>query len=167
MGIRSYAPTDVDIIVGGFYKVSGFVEGSFIEISKDVNPYKTLRTADGRVARSYVKDSTYTVTLKLASTSPANEVLTKIHTVDELTQLGKFPLFIKDNQGSTFFLAPTAWIKEIPRTNFSDTVTERVWVIQAADANINIGGNRDSSTDLEDVAASLNLAVPFLRNILG
>lgn len=152
MSIRSYSPTDVEILLAGFYKVNGFVEGSFIKISKDTDPYKTVRTSDGQVARVFVKDDTYTITLKLASTSPTNDLLTKIYQTDSLTQFAKFPLFIKDSLGSSLFLAPTCWVKEVPDLEFSDSVTERTWVIQATQCIPNFGGNADASSALQDLA---------------
>lgn len=155
MALRSYSPTDVQILLGGFYSVGGFVEGSFVTIAKDVNPYKTTRTADGVVARTYIKDETYTITLRLASTSPANDVLSAIYTADTLTQYGKFPLFIKDSLGSSLFLAPTCWIKEVPDLEFSDSVTERVWVIQGTQCISNFGGNEDASSAIEDLAKAV------------
>lgn len=155
MSIRSYSPTDVDILLAGFYKVGGFVEGSFVTISKDIQPYTTVRTADGEVARSFVKDNTYTITINLASTSPANDILTKIYQADAATQYAKFPIFIKDRLGSSLFLAPTCWIMQVPELSFGQTVTDRTWVIQATQCIPNFGGNADASSDLEDLAQSV------------
>lgn len=152
MSTRTYSPVDVNILLAGFYQVGGFTEGSFITISKDIQPYKTTRTADGKVARTFIKDDTYTITLNLASTSPANDILTKIYQVDSLTQYGKFPMFIKDNMGTSLFLAPTCWIKQVPDLEFSTKVTDRTWVIQATQCIPNFGGNEDASSALEDFA---------------
>lgn len=167
MTIRSYSPSDVQILLGGFYQLSGFVEDSFIKISKDIEPYSITRTADGRTARTHRKDGTYTVTLSLASTSPANDVLMKIHQVDELTQLGKFPLFIKDSLGSSLFLAPTCWITQVPDLEFASNITTRRWSIQASNATLNIGGNAGPTSVLEDATTILANASPAIRNILG
>lgn len=152
MSVRSYSPTDVDILLAGFYKLDGFVQGTFVRIAKDVQPYRTTRTADGRVARTYIDDKTYTITLSLASTSPANDILTKIHQADTLTQYSKFPMFIKDRLGTSLFLAPTCWIKQVPELEFSDDVTTRTWVIQASECIPNFGGNADASSAIEDLA---------------
>jgi hypothetical protein len=152
MALKSYSPQDVDILLGGFYRVSGFVEDSFINISKDVQPYKTKRSSDGQVARTFIKDDTYTVEISLASSSPANDILTKIYQVDSLSQYAKFPLFIKDTLGSSLFVSPTAWIKQVPDMSFTSSVSDRVWVIQATQATFNIGGNEGASSALEDLA---------------
>ena len=152
MAVRSYSPLDVEVLLAGFYKVGGFVEGSFITISKDVQPYQTVRTADGQVARSFTKDDTYTITLQLASTSPANDILSKIYQVDTLTQYMKFPMFIKDTRGTSLFLAPTCWVKNVPDLEFSNQVTDRTWVIQATQCVPNFGGNEDVGSSLEELA---------------
>jgi len=99
MSIRNYSPSDVSVLLAGFYQIDGFVSGSFLTISKDVQPYKTTRTADGTVARTFIKDDTYTITLKIASTSPTNDILTGIVLADSATQYVKFPMFVKDNLG--------------------------------------------------------------------
>lgn len=152
MAIRSYSPTDVDILLAGFYKLDGFTEGSFVTIEKDVQPYKTTRTIDGQVARTFIKDDTYTITVNLASTSPANDILNALHSADSATQYFKFPLFIKDSLGSSLFLAPTCWIKEVPAMEYSTTVTERTWVIQGTQCFINFGGNEEASSAIQDLA---------------
>lgn len=153
MSVRTYSPVDVAVLLAGFYQVDGFAEGSFISISKDVQPYKTTRTSDGKVARTFIKDDTYTITLNLASTSPTNDILTKLYKIDSLSQYGKFPMFIKDSSGTSLFLAPTCWIKEVPDLDFSDDIVERTWVIQATQCVPNFGGNADTSSALQDFAS--------------
>jgi len=163
MSIRSYSPSDVSVLLAGFYQIDGFVSGSFLTISKDVQPYKTTRTADGTVARTFIKDDTYTITLKIASTSPTNDILTGIVLADSATQYVKFPLFVKDNLGTSLFLAPTCWVKEMPDMEFSEEITDRVWVIQGSQCITNFGGNEDASEALRDLAfLSLGAASTFL-----
>ena len=163
MSIRSYSPSDVSVLLAGFYQIDGFVSGSFLTISKDVQPYKTTRTADGTVARTFIKDDTYTITLKIASTSPTNDILTGIVLADSATQYVKFPLFVKDNLGTSLFLAPTCWVKEMPDMEFSEEITDRVWVIQGSQCITNFGGNEDASGALRDLALlSLGAASTFL-----
>jgi hypothetical protein len=152
MLVRNYSPIDVEILLAGFYKVGGFIDGSFITISKDVQPYQTTRTSDGQVARTFIKDYTYTVTLRLAATSPANDILSKIYNLDTQTQYMKFPLFVKDARGTSLFLAPTCWIKNVPDLEFSNQVTERTWVLQASQCVTNFGGNAEVSSELETLA---------------
>jgi hypothetical protein len=152
MALRSYSPADVVVLLAGFYRVDGFVESSFVTISKDVQPYKTKRTSDGQVARTFIKDDTYTITLNLASTSPTNDILNALVTGDSLTQYGKFPIFVKDQLGTSLLLGPTCWVKEVPDLSFSETVTTRSWVIQATQCITNFGGNEDAATALQDLA---------------
>lgn len=152
MAIRSYSPSNVQVLLAGFYQVDGFVSGSFVTISKDIQPYKTTRTSDGQVARTFTKDNTYTVTLRLASTSPTNDILNLIANTDFQTQYAKFPLFVKDSLGTSLFLAPTCWVREMPDMEFSDNISTRTWVIQATQCVTNFGGNEDASSSLLDLA---------------
>jgi len=163
MAIRNYSPSDVSVLLAGFYQIDGFVSGSFVTISKDIQPYKTTRTADGTIARTFIKDDSYTITLKIASTSPTNDILTGIVLADSATQYVKFPIFIKDNLGTSLFLAPTCWVKELPNMEFSDGVTDRIWVIQGSQCITNFGGNENASEALRDLATlSLGAASTFL-----
>ena len=150
MAIRSYSPQDVNVMLGGFYAIDGFVDGTFINITKDVQPYGTKRTADGTVARIHRKDETYTIELTLASTAPANDILTKLYQVDAATEYGKFPLFVKDTLGTSLFLATLAWIKEIPSLSFSNGVENRVWTMQAYGGSFSVGGNESSAGLVQD-----------------
>jgi hypothetical protein len=152
MAIRNYSPSDVSVLLAGFYQIDGFVSGSFLTITKDVQPYKTTRTADGTIARTFIRDDSYTITLTLASTSPTNDILSNIVLVDSLTQYAKFPMFVKDTLGTSLFLAPTCWVKQVPEMSFSDEISDRVWVIQASQCVTNFGGNEDASGALQDLA---------------
>jgi len=151
MAIRSYSPTDVSVLLAGFLQVDGFVDGTFITISKDVQPYKTRRVADGSIARTHISDATYTIELVLASTAPSNDILTKLYQLDSATQYGKFPFFLKDQLGTSMFIAPTCWIKELPDLSFSNGVEQRVWRLQAAQGNFTVGGNEDVGGILQDL----------------
>ena len=56
--IASYCPDIVDILVAGFIKVDGFVDGTFVQIDKDEMPYSSIRMPDGTVARKYNNSQT-------------------------------------------------------------------------------------------------------------
>ncbi|HEY9663201.1 MAG TPA: hypothetical protein V6C65_32550, partial [Allocoleopsis sp.] len=94
--IFNYNPDEVTILLAGIMPVDGLVDGKFISIDKDVMPYKSRSTTDGRQIRIYNNSQTYTVTLTLHIGSSANTFLTKLWQLDEITQRAKFPLMVKD-----------------------------------------------------------------------
>lgn len=162
--IALYSPKDVTVLLGGFYKLDGYASDTFINIRKDVKPFDAMKSMDGEQSRIYRKDEGYTVELTLAQSSAANNILSAIYNVDVATQMGKFPLFIKDLKGSTTFFAGTAWIEDIPDTSFGAELTTRTWVIGTSEAGLNIGGNQENSTVL-DIIGIGSSALPILKDL--
>lgn len=163
--IFNYSPESVNMVVAGLFTVEGFVDGTFINVSKDVVPYAAIRTPDGTVARLYNNDQTYTITLTLHNGSEFNNILTKLWQVDEITQMGKFPVLIKDGSGSDLFFSATTWIEQLPVMAKSNSVDSRVWVMRSSQAIINFGGNEDVSSILNDLFNLATSAVPILQGI--
>lgn len=162
----NYCPESVVCLLGGILPVEGFVDGTFISVSKDLMPFSSTRTPDGTVARLYNNDQTYTITITLHKGSSSNDVLTKFWQLDEITQRGKFPLLIKDGSGSDLFFSSTTWIEQIPTMNESLSVDERAWVLRSSQGVINIGGNADPSSIIEDLINVALSAIPALEGII-
>ncbi len=163
MGILHYSPQDVTISIAGMYLLDGYADGTFVDIFKEVKPFTSAKSMDGGRARVYNKDSGYQVELTLAQSSQSNDILSAIYNIDVATQIGKFPLFIKDNRGSTTFMALTAWVEDIPRVTFSNGMETRTWVIGCTQASLNVGGNSDLSS-AESVAFFGTSLLPLLRD---
>ena len=164
--LANYSPEDVTILVAGFIPLTGYTNGSFVSITKDIMPFTSARTTDGRVARMYNNDQTYTVEITLHSASDSNDLLTKMWLLDEVTQRAKFPLLIKDQLGSSLFFSTTSWIESIPTMGFGDTIGDRVWTIRSSQAVVNVGGNTDPSSLLEDITNIAAGALPILGGLL-
>lgn len=160
--ISLYSPKDVVVLLGGFYQVTGYAEDTFINILRDVKPFDAERAMDGEQARIYRKDTGYTVELTLAQSSPTNNILSAMYNVDIATQMGKFPLMIKDLKGSTTFFAGTAWIESPPDVSFSNGMETRTWTFGTAQAALNIGGNTEGvALDILGLTAALPLLKDF------
>jgi len=164
MALATYVPEEVTCVVAGLLTLDGYVDGTFVTVDKDVAPYTTIRTPDGTVARIQNGDSTYSITFTLYSGSTSNDALTKLWQLDELTNMGKFPVFIKDNSGSDLFFSATAWIAEVPTLGKGNEYGERVWVIQAASGSVNFGNNESASGIVGDI---INIAAGALPSIGG
>lgn len=147
----NYSPEDVDVLIAGVYNLSGFVEGSFVRISKDRPAFSVHETADGVSSRTHSESSLYSISLILHSASHGNEVLTYLHTADTFTKIAKFPVMIKDRMGSSVFFSPTSWIEGLPDSEYSTGITDRQWRIRCADSANIVGGNRDASWFIRDL----------------
>lgn len=163
--LATYMPEEVTILLAGI-PVSGFIQGSFISVDKDVKPFTSKRTADGTVSRMYNNDQTYTITLTLYSGSDSNQLLTRLWQLDEITQRGKFPLMIKDGSGSDLFFSTTTWIEGIPSLVKSNQYEPRAWTLRSSSAIINIGGNGDAESILNDIVSIAASTLPSLNGLI-
>ncbi|MCK9530499.1 MAG: hypothetical protein M0R77_08060 [Gammaproteobacteria bacterium] len=161
--LGTYSPEDVTVLFGGVHQLSGFIDGTFISISKDEPSFSTRVSADGAPTRTFSSNPLYTVQLVLHSGSESNQVLSYALTVDEITKMGKFPLIIKDQLGSSLFFSLTSWIESKPDSDFSVSIEEREWTIKCSQVTFNVGGNDSPSSLGEDVLRTgLGLAGTFL-----
>ena len=158
----NYCPESVQCLIAGFIPITGFVDGTFISVDKDEMPYSSVRMPDGTIARKYNNSQTYTITITLHNGAETNNLLTKMWQVDELTQIGKFSLLIKDQSGSDLLFSTESWIEGIPSLTKSNAIDSRVWVIKSAFATINVGGNEEVSSLLNDIT---NIAVSALPGL--
>lgn len=165
MAIANYCPDDVCCLVYGI-PLKGFSDGTFISISKDRMPYATTETPDGTIARIYSNSQTYTISLTVHRGSIANDVLTKLWQLDELTQVAKFPVLVKDLSGTDLFFSTTTWIETIPNLVEGSTFDSRTWVLRSSQAVINIGNNEDASGILQDLINIASSAGPIFEGAL-
>lgn len=161
--LGTYSPEDVVVLFGGVHKLTGFVDGTFVSISKDEASFLTRVTSDGKVTRVHSSNPVYSVGITLHSGSESNQVLTYALKVDETTKMGKFPLIVKDKLGSSLFFSATSWVETYPSSNFSTSIEDREWIIKCSQATFNVGGNESPSSLSEDVLrSSLGLVGGFI-----
>ena len=163
MAILHYSPQDVTVSIAGMYLLDGYADGTFVNIVKEVKPFTSMTSMDGNRARVYNKDSGYQVELTLAQSSRSNDILSAIYNIDVATQIGKFPLFIKDNRGTTTFMALTAWVEDIPNVSFGNSLETRTWVLGCSQASLAVGGNANLSA-AESVAFFGASLLPLLKD---
>ena len=163
--LAHYSPEDVVVLVGGFLAVEGYLEGTFINITKDVPFFTTKESSDGVVSRVANKSGLYTVNLTLMSTSESNLIMTRLALLDNLTYVAKFPLIIKDTLGSTLLFSTSSWVENVPTTDFDTGVTSRSWNIKCAKATLNVGGNESASGLVEDAISTIGGLVPSFGSL--
>lgn len=166
MSLWAYSPEDVQITIGSFFTLEGLAEGTFVEVVKDVMPYESSRSADGRVERKYTNNSTFSINVTLMRASPSNDTLNRLSNLDEITQKGMFPLLIKDSNGTGYFFSPSCWIEIIPPLTYSTQGDTCVWGLRADSGVVNIGGN-DKVSVAEQLANLLLSGLPLVQQVLN
>jgi len=140
MALATFDPKSVVISVGGV-PMSGFADGTFLEITADNQQFSKVVGADGFTTR--VKSNNYgaVMTLTLSQSSPSNDVLSAFLQLDRLSNNGVVPILIKDMSGTTVVFSATGWIQQFPDMAFGSEINNRAWAIDLADIDIFIGGN--------------------------
>ncbi len=124
--VRTYSPNQVIVLVSGA-PMTGFADGTFVEITPS-NDLSTMQVgADGEVARSISSNKTCTVAITLQQTSPSNDILSGLIEIDSLTGGVLFPISVIDLRGRTVFLASQCWINKRPTLTFGQEVSDRTW----------------------------------------
>lgn len=153
--LAHYSPEDVIISVAGFLPIEGYLDGTFVSISKDADLFTTKESSDGVVSRVANRSKLFTVSLTLMSTSESNKILTRLALLDNSSLMLKFPLIIKDSLGSTLLFSTTSWVESMPATDFDSSVSARSWSIKCANATLMVGGNESASGLVEDAINTL------------
>ncbi len=126
--VYTYSPQQVAVIVSGL-QITGFADGTFVEISPSADLSSFQVGADGEVARSISSNKTCVVSLTLQQVSPSNDILSGMIEIDSLTGGVLFPVSVLDLRGRTVFVASQCWISKRPTLTFAQEVTDRVWEI--------------------------------------
>lgn len=163
--LTHYSPEEITVSIAGLHTIDGFLEGTFVGISRDAPLFSSRESADGRVSRTRNPSTLHTVSLTLMSTSESNEILTRLSLIDHATHTGRFPLFIKDNLGSSLLFSSTSWIEDLPNVEFTTSVSSRTWAIKCSQASLFVGGNSEESGLVEDVFNSITGLRPDIRQM--
>lgn len=138
--VRTYDPKLI-IAVFGPVIFTGYAEGTFLAIAGNGDKFEKSRGADGTVDRINKNSFDYSVTFTVKQTSLTNDALSAVLTADVLSNAGKFPLTIKDLNGTELFFAAQAWIAKDPDDSYSDSLETREWRIDTGIASKFTGGN--------------------------
>lgn len=145
MSVRSYDPGLVILTVGGV-PINGFADGTFISVERSEDSFTKVSGADGIVSRARSRDKSGEITITLAQTSPSNDVLTALNSVDETTGAGVVPVLCKDLSGRSVLFSAFAWIRKPAGAAFAKEILDREWIMDCADLDMNVAGNPDSGS---------------------
>jgi len=141
--LYTFDPKEVSIIFGEFI-LRGFSE-SKVSVSRSNPAWELVVGADGEATRVKSNDRSGTVTVTLQQSSPSNDDLSTLALVDELSNAGLRPLYIKDNLGTSLFTAVSAYVEQIPEASYGKTQSDRVWTIRTDNLIAFLGGNAVSA----------------------
>jgi len=140
-GFASYDPMQIQIIFGG-NPITGYADGTFVEIEFDEQQWNKVTGADALTSRAKTNNYAGSVTITLLATSSGNDVLNSIMQKDRRNNTGVVSLIVKDSGGRTIWSAQHAWIEQIPTQAWSKETEERAWTIATAALIGNVGGNQ-------------------------
>lgn len=144
MAVRTFDPKSVIVTIGGV-PMSGYADGTFLEITADTQQFTKIVGADGFTTR--VKSNNYggVMTLTLSQSSPSNDVLSGFLQLDRASNRGVVPILIKDMSGTTIIFAGTGWIQQFPDVIFGNEINNRAWILDLAEIDVLIGGNGENN----------------------
>lgn len=143
MSVRTYDPKEVIITIDGV-PMSGFTDGTFLEVIRNEQTWNTVVGADGYVTRGKTNNFSGQITLTLKESSPSNDILSGFMVFDELTNRGVYPILIKDLSGNSVYFSGKGWIQAWPTSTFDKAITDRSWVIQVDQLDLFVGSNAET-----------------------
>lgn len=143
MSVFTYDPKLITVVIGGV-PMSGFTDGTFLEIDRDEPTWTKIVGADGYVTRGKTNNFSGTLTLTLKQSSPSNDVLSGFLSVDEATNTGVFPVLVKDLSGTSIYFSGSCWVTQYANSTFGKDINDRSWILSLAEADIFVGSNNNS-----------------------
>jgi len=130
MAIKTYSPGDVALSIGGNL-MTGFADGTFVTVEREVDAMTKVVGADGEVSRTQSANYSGQLTLTLKQTSDSNRILGAYLMDDETDGSGVFDVLLKDNLDNKVF-SSEGWIRKGPNEEFSSELTNREWIVDLA-----------------------------------
>jgi hypothetical protein len=127
---KTYDPKRVIVTWG--QALSGFADGTFIEVRPATQRWTKIVGADGEVARSKSNDNTAEIVIHLLQTSASNSYLSKMLALDLASNNGLQAFEIVDANGGGDLFWAQAWIRTRPDVTYAKTVEQRTWTFDTA-----------------------------------
>ncbi len=140
MPAKTYDPKQFATICGAF-ELSGFADGSFVNIEYDEDDWGLYMGTDGGGTRSKSNNHSATITIRLAQSSDSNAILDAFRKSDQFANAGQFPFLAKDNSGTSWYSAESMWIQKPPSADYDRDVTDREWTLRTDNLQSSYGGN--------------------------
>lgn len=124
----TFDPTQTTLIIGGNI-ITGFMDSTYVKVTRVEDSYMTMVGADGRVARARNANRMAEVEVTLMHTSPSNDVLSALHNRDALTGVPAGPFSLSDRLSRTNLNGADCFVKKPADVEYAKEVVARVWTI--------------------------------------
>lgn len=141
MSTHTYDAAQVILTINGV-QISGYAADTFISVEREEPSFTKVVGADGTTSRAKSNNRSGTMTITLNQTSASNDYLSALLAQDELTNEGVFPVIVKDISGESRFFSATGWVQGMPTVEYGKEISDREWLIDLANIEFNIAGNR-------------------------
>ena len=123
--VKTYDPRMILVSLGP-HVVSGYADGTFVNIEAHGDGVTKEVGADGEVVRSIDPDETATVTISVQYGSETIAFCQAMYDKDRKTHgEGSFPVLIKDLKGGLVFSTEDAWVENSVSREFAKTGSGR------------------------------------------
>lgn len=140
MTLYTYDPGDVEVIVGTV-ACFGYASGAMVRVEPNSDRANPYRGTQGEQSRAIVRDQSGRITVRLAATSPANDLLDAQSKVDFATASGEVFILVRDLSGRGLHEGEDAYLVREPSRDYSDEVGELEWVFECPKLRSFQGGN--------------------------
>jgi len=130
MSVKTYSPGDTILTIDGNI-ITGFADGTFIVVEREVDAYAKVVGADGEVSRTKSANRSGSMTLTLKQSSNSNYTLGTLAAADEQSDASVVDIQCEDNLGNITF-AGEGWIRKQPNQELSSDETSREWAFDMA-----------------------------------
>ena len=127
--LPTYNPALVLVSFAGV-PLSGFADGTFIEIERNVDAFEVTVGAGGETVRTQSQNRSGKITFTVLQSSIANDILDAKATADELTGTGAASFFMKDLNGTTICTAANCWVKKKAAIKRGKEISNSEWVLE-------------------------------------
>lgn len=143
--MQTWDPTNHVLIVGA-HTVTGYAPDTFITASRNEDSMSLEVGADGTPARIRNANKSGRFTITLMKSSPSNDYLATLHSLDEESGAGIVPVLVKDNNnlaGTAVASANAAWIVKPADYERGKELGTQQWILETGQLNISSGGISD------------------------
>lgn len=125
MDVREYSPTDVIMTFGGA-SVTGWEK---IVVRRNNPTFKVVEGIRGQNTRVRNLNSSATVEIVLAQTSPTNYIFSQIVELDERYGTARIEMTIKDTLTGETFSTQDAFLEKPSDMSWEEDLSERTWIM--------------------------------------
>lgn len=157
MGIYTYSPSEVDLIISG-YKVTGW---NSIAVSRTAPTFTMVRGIRGKNTRTRSRDTSAVIFIDVARTSAVNTVFSEVVRQDAQYGTGRLEVLLKDKNGKSLYSSNEAFIDRYPDDAFTTELNNRRWSITCLTTDEwNVAGNEAAQESLfSNITSSIGSGV--------